>query len=51
MTKKWYDNEVSQGILKKKYYHKGELTPSEFIERVSNIFSDELKPKFKEYFW
>lgn len=38
--KKWYENEVSQGILKEKYYHQGETSPEQFMDRVSSVFSD-----------
>lgn len=27
----WYDNEISQGILREKYYHKGETNPEQFM--------------------
>ena len=40
----WYDNEISMGIMKKKYLHEGEK-PEDFIPRVCSIFSDEVKPK------
>ena len=43
----WYDNEISMGILERKYLHKGEK-PEQFISRVASIFSDELKPKAKK---
>ncbi len=46
---KWYDNEISQGILKGKYYHKGENKPEQFIERVASIFSDRLRPQMRSY--
>lgn len=39
---KWYDNEISMGIMKRKYLHEGE-SPEEFIPRVASIFSDGLK--------
>ena len=42
MDKKWYDNEISMGIMKRKYLHEGE-TPDEFIPRVASIFSQDLK--------
>ena len=47
-NKKWYDNEISQGIFKNKYYHDGETKPEEVIERVSGIFSGDLQKDFKE---
>lgn len=34
----WYDNEISRGILEAKYYHEGETTPQQFIDRVSSVF-------------
>ena len=45
----WYDNTISQGILKEKYYHKGEKTPQEFMDRVSSIFDPELKMRVRGY--
>lgn len=39
----WYDNEISKGIMEKKYLHEGEK-PEELIPRIVSIFSDELKP-------
>ena len=45
----WYDNTISQGILKEKYYHKGEKTPQEFMDRVSSIFDPELKKRVRGY--
>lgn len=45
----WYDNTISQGILKEKYYHKGEKTPEEFMDRVSSIFDPELKKRVRGY--
>lgn len=44
MSKMWYDNEISMGIMTRKYLHPGEK-PENFIPRVVSIFSDELKPK------
>ena len=40
--KKWYDNEISMGIMTRKYLHEGEK-PEEFIPRLASIFSDEIK--------
>ncbi len=40
----WYDNEVSMGIMERKYLHEGEK-PEDFIPRVASIFSEELKPR------
>ena len=45
----WYDNTISQGILKEKFYHKGEKTPQEFMDRVSSIFDPELKKRIRGY--
>ncbi len=45
----WYDNEISQGILKGKYYHEGETTPEQFIDRVSSVFDEKLRVRMKEY--
>ena len=45
----WYDNTISQGILKEKYYHKGEKTPDEFMDRVSSIFDPDLKKRVRGY--
>lgn len=42
MNKKWYDNEISIGIMKRKYLHEGE-SPDDFIPRVASIFSDSLR--------
>ena len=41
MDKKWYDNEISMGIMKRKYLHEGE-TPDDFIPRVASIFSKDF---------
>ncbi len=46
---KWYENEVSQNILKSKYYHAGESTPQEFIDRVTSIFSPEVQTSMHTY--
>lgn len=43
----WYDNEISQGILREKYYHKGETNPEQFMDRVSSIFDDDLRPRVR----
>lgn len=43
----WYDNEISKGIMEKKYLHEGEK-PEELIPRIASIFSDELKPLAEE---
>lgn len=46
---KWYENEVSQSILKAKYYHPDEATPEEFMDRVCSIFSDGLRQRIRAY--
>lgn len=43
MSKKWWDNEISLGIMEKKYLHDGE-SPEDLLKRVSSIFSKELQP-------
>ena len=45
----WYDNEISRGILEAKYYHEGETTPQQFIDRVSSIFKGDFRERIKEY--
>lgn len=45
----WYDNEISRGILAAKYYHEGETTPQQFINRVSSIFKGDFRERIKEY--
>ena len=45
----WYDYEISQGILREKYYHKGETNPEQFMDRVSSIFDDDLRPRVRGY--
>lgn len=45
----WYDNEISRGILEAKYYHEGETTPQQFIDRVSSIFKGDFCERIKEY--
>lgn len=45
----WYDNEISRGILEAKYYHEGETTPQQFINRVSSIFKGDFRERMKEY--
>lgn len=46
---KWYENTVSQGILKAKYFHPGENTAEEFMDRVCSIFSDGLRQRVRTY--
>ena len=45
----WYDNEISRGILEAKYYHEGETTPQQFIDRVSSVFKGDFRERIKEY--
>ena len=45
----WDDNEISRGILAAKYYHEGETTPQQFIDRVSSIFKGDFRERIKEY--
>lgn len=45
----WYDNEISRGILEAKYYHEGETTPQQFIDRVSSVFKGDFRERMKEY--
>ena len=46
---KWYDNTVSQSILKAKYFHPGETTAEEFMDRVCSIFSEGLRQRLRAY--
>lgn len=39
----WYDNEVTQGILQKKYLHEGEKTFDDLVNRVSSIYSEDIR--------
>lgn len=45
----WYDNEISRGILEAKYYHEGETTPQQFIDRVSSVFTGDFRDRMKKY--
>lgn len=45
----WYDNEISRGILAAKYYHEGETTPQQFIDRVSSVFKGDFRERMKKY--
>lgn len=47
--KHWYDNPISQGILKEKYYHPGETRAEEFMDRVSGIFDPDLGKRVRRY--
>lgn len=44
----WYDNEISRGILEAKYYHEGETTPQQFIDRVSSVFKGDFRERMKK---
>ena len=44
----WYDNEVTQGILKKKYLHEGEETFEDLVNRVSSIYSEDIREDVKQ---
>ena len=46
---KWYDSSIAQGILKSKYYHVNEKEPQEFMDRVTSIFSPEIRTKMRTY--
>lgn len=43
----WYDTEISQGILQKKYFYEGEDV-HKFISRVCSIYSEPVKEQLKE---
>ena len=43
----FYDNEISMGILERKYLQDGE-TPEKWLDRVISIFSKELQPYARE---
>lgn len=44
----WYDNEITQGILHKKYLHDGENTFEDLVDRVSSIYSDDIRDDVKQ---
>lgn len=44
----WYDDEITQAILHNKYLHKGEKTFDDLVNRVSSIYSDDIKTDVKE---
>lgn len=46
---KWYESELSQNILKAKYYHTNENDPQVFMNRVTSIFSPEVKKNMHQY--
>lgn len=43
----WWETEIAQEILKKKYFHEGE-TFEDFINRVSGIFSENIRTQIKQ---
>ena len=43
----WYNNEISMGIMERKYLHEGEKA-ADFIPRVASIFSEKLQPKVRK---
>lgn len=43
----WYEDEITQGILHNKYLHEGEKTFEDLVERVSSIYSDDIKEEIK----
>lgn len=47
-SNKWYDNEITQGILHKKYLHEGEETFDDLVNRVSSIFSEDIREDVKD---
>lgn len=42
---KWYDNEITQGILKKKYLQDDESTFSDLVHRLGSIFDSDIRDK------
>lgn len=44
---KWFNTLTGKTILEKKYFYGGETT-EDFFNRVSGIFSDNIKPKMKD---
>ncbi len=43
----WYETEIAQQILSKKYFHDGE-TFETFVDRVASIFSDGLRDDIRK---
>lgn len=43
MVKDWYDNEITQGILKKKYLQENEHTYIDLVNRVCDIYSQDIR--------
>ena len=44
----WYDSQITQGILKRKYLHSDESTFEEFINRVTSIYSKSVSQRLKK---
>lgn len=44
----WFDNPLSQKIMRDKYLHEGEVSAEEFLRRVSGIFSEPLRDEVYE---
>lgn len=44
---KWYDDEVTQAILHKKYLHEGENSFDDLVNRVSSIYSEDIREDVK----
>lgn len=44
---KWYDDEVTQAILHKKYLHEGENSFDDLVNRVSSIYSEDIREEVK----
>ena len=44
----WYDSEITQGILKRKYLHDDESTFEEFVDRVTSIYSKSVSQRLKK---
>lgn len=46
--KHWYNDEITQAILHKKYLHEGEKTFDDLVNRVSSIYSEDIREDVKE---
>lgn len=44
----WYNNEITKGLLDKKYLHDGEKDIHDLINRVSSIYSDDIREDVKQ---
>lgn len=47
MEKNWWENEITEGIVKRKYAHEGEKTFVDVVNRVSSIYSPEVSKRLK----